>query len=929
MEPIITSEVVVAYSQCPRKAYLLMFSPDKSKPHEYVKILEQERRENQRRYIDRLKEKSGDVQPYTADSLHKGHDFLVNAHLQVDGFEAECSFLTKVDEKSALGKYSYEPTICVGTHTISREQKLEISFVGYVLERLQNKQPMVGTIIGMNGSSHGVKLDNNSKDLWQILEPLKEWMVADSPEQPPIILNKHCSLCQFQQPCQFQAEKEDNLSLLDNISTMKIIKKYERKGIFTVNQLSYLYRPRKQKKRSRKSLAPKHDVTLQALVIRTGKIFVLETPLISRNSTEIFLDIEGIPDQQFYYLVGLLICDKHDSVYHALWANTLSNELQMWNDFLNIINKYPNSSIYHYGSYELKAISKLGHRYKTDITSIKNRLVNINTYIYGKVYFPLRSNRLKEIGKYIGASWESDNASGLLSLVWRHSWEKTGDMRYRQYLTKYNEDDCRALALLTETLSDIQEREDFISDIDYYIHTKKSRSSKVDNPLHDQLETILKFAHSNYSKNKIQFRKEEQNEGIKGIKIHKRGGYNHRKKRHKPTRIIQTSHLTQCPRCGCKVVSPSKRSTERFSVDLIFTKNGVRKSIAKYWAYMGRCPQCQRSFSSYSPDVGGRSQFLGSGIKIWLVYLRIALRIPYHTINMIVQDMFDEDISDAMTIQCIKEVANYHFTTEQLIFNHILQSPFIHADETMINIDNVNQYVWVFTDGKHVIFKHTATREADFLHEFLDDYKGILISDFFPGYDSLACKQQKCLVHIIRDLNNDLWSSPFDTEYELFVAEVKNLLVPIMETVQRYGLKKRHLRKFMKSVDKFYAEVIDGRHYKSELCLKYQQRFLKYRKPLFTFLEQDGIPWHNNTAESAIRHLPLQQRISGIFHTSVINQYLTLLGVRQTCRFQGKSFLKFLLSGEQDIDRFKSSKNSKKRSIDDLEPSWKKALGRQ
>jgi hypothetical protein len=33
-------------------------------------------------------------------------------------------------------------------------------------------------------------------------------------------------------------------------------------------------------------------------------------------------------------------------------------------------------------------------------------------------------------------------------------------------------------------------------------------------------------------------------------------------------------------------------------------------------------------------------------------------------------------------------------------------------------------------------------------------------------------------------------------------------------------------------------------------------------------------------------------------------QYLRLLGIAQTCRFQRKSFLAFLLSGEKDIDWF-------------------------
>jgi hypothetical protein len=43
MPPVITSEVVVAYAQCPRKAYLLLFSPDKGEPQEYVELLKQQR----------------------------------------------------------------------------------------------------------------------------------------------------------------------------------------------------------------------------------------------------------------------------------------------------------------------------------------------------------------------------------------------------------------------------------------------------------------------------------------------------------------------------------------------------------------------------------------------------------------------------------------------------------------------------------------------------------------------------------------------------------------------------------------------------------------------------------------------------------------------------------------------------------------------
>ena len=139
MQPAITSEAVVAYAQCPRKAYLLLFSPDRGEPHEYVQILEQQRCAHQEHYLDRLQQTHEDVDPYSLENLRKGNKTLINAHLQVDGFVADCGVLTRLEGASTLGKHSYEPSIFVGTHSISKEQKLELSFVGHVLERLQHR----------------------------------------------------------------------------------------------------------------------------------------------------------------------------------------------------------------------------------------------------------------------------------------------------------------------------------------------------------------------------------------------------------------------------------------------------------------------------------------------------------------------------------------------------------------------------------------------------------------------------------------------------------------------------------------------------------------------------------------------------------------------------------------------------------------------
>lgn len=272
------------------------------------------------------------------------------------------------------------------------------------------------------------------------------------------------------------------------------------------------------------------------------------------------------------------------------------------------------------------------------------------------------------------------------------------------------------------------------------------------------------------------------------------------------------------------------------------------------------------------------------------------------------KELFGESISQGSISNFLTDFSEQYAETELILIKKIIESPFVHVDETQISIRGINQYVWVFTDGTHVVFRLTQTREAEIVHAFLSDYKGVLVSDFYGGYDSVNCKQQKCWSHLIRDLNDDLWEAPFDTEFECFVSEIRNLIIPILETVEKYGLKERHLNKFKKLVEKFYCQNIVERVYRSDLAAKYQKRFERYRESLFTFLEQDAIPWNNNTAERAIRHLAIQRKISGSFSESGATSYLVLLGIMQTCRFQDKSLLKFFMSGEKDIDKFKRTK---------------------
>jgi len=435
----------------------------------------------------------------------------------------------------------------------------------------------------------------------------------------------------------------------------------------------------------------------------------------------------------------------------------------------------------------------------------------------------------------------------------------------------------------------------------------KRHATETGKAVHDQFERILKSAQEDSAAVRG-IREKGVGEANAPMKQERRKGHPHfRRIVPKSSRMVLVEPRERCPKHDVALVPNPEKPVEKTLIDLVFTKSGCRKTVTKYCGIKSRCP---KDGHYYNPDsiTGPQSHAFGHGLQAWAIYQRIVLRLPYEIIVQVMDHLFGIGLGTSTLVYFVGNLAEYYLPTETAMLHALLKSDFIHVDETKINIQGVDHYVWVFTDGKHVVFRMTETREADIVREVLAGYQGVLVSDFYPGYDSMPCRQQKCLVHLIRDINDDLWKAPFDKELETFAVEVQALLVPILEAVDRYGLKARYLRKFLKDVERFYDKHIIGREYTSEPVQTFQKRFDRYRESLFTFLTQDGIPWENNMAERAIRQLAVQRKISGFFFKRVAPQYLLLLAISQTCRFQGKSFLKFLLSKETDLDSFQRTR---------------------
>jgi hypothetical protein len=177
-------------------------------------------------------------------------------------------------------------------------------------------------------------------------------------------------------------------------------------------------------------------------------------------------------------------------------------------------------------------------------------------------------------------------------------------------------------------------------------------------------------------------------------------------------------------------------------------------------------------------------------------------------------------------------------------------------------------------------------------------------TDFYAAYDSISCPQQKCLIHLMRDLNDETLNNPFDEELKSIAISFADLLKPIVDTIDRRGLRKSSLRKHLVAVDRFYR-FLGSSDFKSDAARKCQQRFEKNRDKLFTFLRYDNVPWNNNNAEHAIKAFArLRDVIAGSSTKKGVVDYLTLLSIAQTCEYRELDFLDFLRSREKDVDTF-------------------------
>jgi hypothetical protein len=382
----------------------------------------------------------------------------------------------------------------------------------------------------------------------------------------------------------------------------------------------------------------------------------------------------------------------------------------------------------------------------------------------------------------------------------------------------------------------------------------------------EELEVINQCAYFDYQRDKIYFRDKKmykRREARRATTVYL--------KDHPFNKEIEVDVPRICPKCSASNVFKHMKLYKTV-FDLKFFNHGIKRWVVRYTSGSMKCQCCKSVFSSSEfKEISGK---YGHCLKAWVVYQIIAARQSYSKVQGDLRKIFNYNFGDGILVRMKSDLVEYYSETYKDILSRLKSGKLLHVDETTISVKGIKGYVWVFTSMEDVIYAYSPNRDGDLLRETLSGFNGVLVSDFYSVYESVDCVQQRCLIHLIRDMNDDLLKNAFDKQYKDFVSCFAGLLKSIIETIDKHGLRKQYLTKHKEDVGKFFAEfvLVDST---SEVTSRYQKRFRNNQTKLFTFLDYDDVPWNNNNAEHAVKGFVAHRKmIDGFFEEEGLKKHL-------------------------------------------------------
>lgn len=349
--------------------------------------------------------------------------------------------------------------------------------------------------------------------------------------------------------------------------------------------------------------------------------------------------------------------------------------------------------------------------------------------------------------------------------------------------------------------------------------------------------------------------------------------------------------ISCCPDCGGALGAPCD-VREHVQEDIVPAK----KKVTVYRRYRYWCPRCRRLVEASPADGEIPNARIGPVAIAWSVMLKQSLGVPFEKTARLLEDLCGLRVSAGALALAAQRVA-YRLSPEVASIREAIRgSPAVNVDETGWRVGGRNNWLWAFVTETLTLYRVAPSRAGRIAAEELGkDFGGVVVADFFSAYNKLSGEQQKCTVHLLRELRECAKKNK-TAEFTAFRKKLKRV---VADAVRLVGREDYDPDKNESLVWRLHDRIaaLGVAQYDNADCRRIAKRLRQHETNLLTFLFHPGVVTpDNNRAERAIRPVVVLRKISGGSRTSSgANATADLFSLAQTCRLNNTGFVPFIL----------------------------------
>lgn len=386
----------------------------------------------------------------TMEMLKKGPAWIHSGVLLSRNLLGVPDLLKRIDRRSSLGNYSYEPIDVKGHKELQSRDVLQLYAYAYLLEPLLGYRPERGGIWLNTGDVEEVVFDDELKSEFSgVLEQMKqieEKKLKTSPEQCSA-----CETCLWIEKCTADWIAIDHVCLLTGVGA-SLAGKLKSAGITTCREVS-------EADAKILSTKLKRDFDATARLIqaaksrRDNKPYILKTPAFPGDVPIYFYDIETYGAMTFLH--GAIRLYKGKREERSFYAESPDAEEKIWHEFLEYLTKDKKAVVYSWTNYEGSHAKKLWVKYggnEDGYKLLESSLKDQCKFVKNHFVLPCRGYSIKQVAPVFGFHWQAEDAGGGNCEAWYGRWLESKDPALHKKIVEYNLDDVRAMEVIDEEL---------------------------------------------------------------------------------------------------------------------------------------------------------------------------------------------------------------------------------------------------------------------------------------------------------------------------------------------------------------------------------------------------------------------------------------------------------------------------------------------